>query len=433
METMEHPQSGPLSGYRVLELGNLIAAPYTGRLFAEFGAEVIKVERPRTGDELRQWRLVRGDTSMLWYLQARNKKSITLDLHMPEGQEIVRQLLPHVDVVLENFRPGTLEKWNLGYDEMRAINPDIIVVRISGYGQTGPYRDRPGFGGIAEAMGGLRYLTGYPDRPPTRVGVSLGDSLAGLFGAIGALIALLHRERQRHHDEEERSASAPAGSGPGSEVASGCGSGQVVDVALYESVFAVAESLLPEYDGYGVIRQRSGNLLPGLTPSNTYACREDKWVVIGGNADAVFKRLMQAIGRPDLADDPRFADNVGRSEHQELLDRVIGDWTAERTLDEVMAILIAAGVPAGPIYDASDIASDPHYQAREMIEAHEVAIAPGDTRPVRFPGIVPKLSATPGETRWLGQTLGAHNQDIYGHLLGFSPEKLARLQQEGVI
>jgi crotonobetainyl-CoA:carnitine CoA-transferase CaiB-like acyl-CoA transferase len=414
-------QQGPLSGYRVLELGNLIAAPYAGRLFAEFGAEVIKVERPRTGDELRQWRLVRGDTSMLWYLQARNKKSITLDLHTPEGQEIARELVPHVDVVMENFRPGTLEKWNLGYEALRAINPDIIFVRISGYGQTGPYRDRPGFGGIAEAIGGLRYLTGYPDRPPTRVGVSLGDSLAGLFGAIGALMALLHRERLRQQERPD---------GPDGSAA---GHGQVVDVALYEAVFAVAESLLPEYDGYGVIRQRSGNLLPGLTPSNTYVCREDKWVVIGGNADTVFKRLMQAIGRPELAEDPRFADNVGRTEHRELLDAVIGDWTARHSLDEVMARLVEAGVPAGPIYDAADIAKDPHYLARDMIEAHEVAIAPHDTRTVRFPGIVPKLSETPGETHWLGQALGAHNDDIYCRLLGYTPERLAQLRGQGVI
>ncbi|MGO8946080.1 MAG: CaiB/BaiF CoA transferase family protein [Ktedonobacterales bacterium] len=413
------PRSGPLSGFRVLELGNLIAAPYVGRLFAEFGAEVIKVERPRRGDELRQWRLLQGKTSLLWSLQARNKKSITLDLHTLAGQDIIRRLLPSVDVVLENFRPGTLEKWNLGFETMKAMNPDVIVVRISGYGQTGPYRDRPGFGGIAEAIGGLRYLTGYPDRPPTRVGVSLGDSLAGLFGAIGALMALLHRERQRQHPVPENESPSAYG--------------QVVDVALYEAVFAMVESLLPEFDGYGIIRQRSGNLLPGLTPSNTYACRDGKWVVIGGNADAVFKRLMVAIGRPELAEDPSLADNVGRTEHQELLDQIIGDWTAERTLDEVMAVMLEAGVPAGPIYDASDIANDPHYLARGMIETHQVEIAPSEPRTVRFPGIVPKLSETPGETRWLGRSLGADNQEIYSRLLGLAPEQLKQLQREGVI
>jgi formyl-CoA transferase len=407
-------QKGPLSGFRVLELGNLIAAPYAGRLFAEFGADVIKVERPRTGDELRQWRLFRGTTSLFWSLQARNKRSITLDLRTPEGQEIVLALLPHVDVVLENFRPGTLEKWNLGYEAMKAVNPDVIFVRISGYGQTGPYRDRPGFGGIAEAMGGLRHLTGYPDRPPTRLGVSLGDSLAGMFGAIGALMALLHREHQRAQGRRQDS-------------------GQVIDVALYEAVFAITESLLPEYDGYGIIRQRTGNILPGLTPSNIYACREDKWVVIGGNADGVFKRLMRAIGRADLAEDPRFADNPGRTRHQEFLDGVITDWTTQRTLDEVMEAMNEAGVPAGPIYDASDIVSDPHFSARGMIEEHEVNIAPDERRTVRFPGVVPKLSETPGETRWPGPELGAHNEDVYGQLLGLSHEWLEHLKRDGII
>lgn len=411
-------QQGPLNGIRVLELGNLIAAPYAGRLFAEFGAEVIKVERPRTGDELRQWRLLRGQTSLFWSLQARNKKSVTLDLRTPAGQEIILKLLPHADVVLENFRPGTLEKWRLGFEAMKAVNPDLICVRISGYGQTGPYRDRPRFGGIAEAMGGLRHLTGYPDRPPTRVGVSLGDSLAGLFGTIGALMALLYRERRRNQTPED---------------ASTAGYGQVVDVALYEAVFAVTESLLPEYDGYGVVRERTGNVLPGLTPSNTYACQDEKWVTIGGNADGVFKRLMRAIGQPALADDPRFADNVGRTRHRELLDGMIAGWTARHPLDEVMETLIEAGVPAGSIYDAADIAGDPHYQARGMLEEHEVAIGPGETSTVRFPGIVPKLSETPGATQWIGPALGAHNDEIYGQLLGLTPEQREQLQRDGII
>jgi formyl-CoA transferase len=349
-------------------------------------------------------------------LQGRNKRSITLDLRTPEGQEIVLKLLPHVDVVLENFRPGTLEKWNLGYEAMKAVNPDVIFVRISGYGQTGPYRDRPGFGGIAEAMGGLRHLTGYPDRPPTRLGVSLGDSLAGLFGTIGALMALLHREHQRVQGLTNASPS-----------------GQMIDVALYEAVFAVTESLLPEYDGYGIIRQRTGNILPGLTPSNIYACQEGKWVVIGGNADGVFKRLMRAIGQADLAEDPRFADNPGRTRHQEFLDGIISDWTSHRTLDEVMETMNEAGVPAGPIYDASDIVNDPHFNARAMIEDHEVSIVPGECNTVRFPGIVPKLSETPGETQWLGPELGAHNEEVYSQLLGFTPERLEQLKQGGII
>ncbi|QBD75115.1 CoA transferase [Ktedonosporobacter rubrisoli] len=414
---MSDEQRGPLAGFRVLELGNMIAAPFAGRLFAEFGAEVIKVERPKVGDELRRWRLFRGENSLFWYLQARNKKSITLDLRKPEGQEIALKLLSHVDVVLENFRPGTLEKWNLGYEAMKRVNSDIILVRISGYGQDGPYKDRPGFASVAEAMGGLRTLTGYPDRPPTRMGVSLGDSLAGMFGAIGALMALLHRERQRQNEQST----------------TGQGNGQIIDVALYESVFAVLDSTLPEYDGYGIVRQRTGNTLPGITPSNIYPCRENKWAAIGGNADAIFKRLMHAIGHPELADDRRFVDNAARSQHQEFLDTTIAEWTAQRTLDEVITAMVEASVPAGPIYDASDIVKDPQFQAREMLEEHSVEIEPGKPEPIRFPGIVPRLSKTPGATQWLGPQLGAQNAEIYESLLKLSPEQLESLQQAGVI
>jgi crotonobetainyl-CoA:carnitine CoA-transferase CaiB-like acyl-CoA transferase len=411
-------QAGPLSGFRVLELGNLIAAPYAGRLFAEFGAEVIKVERPREGDELRQWRLSQGHTSLFWLLQSRNKKSVTLDLRKAEGQTIALRLIQQVDVVLENFRPGTLEKWNLSYEEMKRVNPNIILVRVSGYGQTGPYRNRPGFASVAEAMGGLRHLTGHPELPPTRVGVSLGDSLAGLYGVIGALMALLHRDR-RSRDNQAADTEQ--------------GYGQIVDVALYESVFAITESLVPEYDGYGIIRQRTGNVLPGLTPSNTYACKEDKWIVIGGNVDAVFRRLMRAIGRADLAEDPRFADNVGRTSQRELIDLVISDWTSQHTLSEAMLVLLEAQVPAGPIYDAADIVQDPHYQAREMLEDHVVTIGQQKPKHIRFPGIVPKLSETPGETRWLGPTLGEHNEEVYGQLLDLTPGHLSELKQVGVI
>jgi len=404
---------GPLSGYRVLELGNLIAAPYAGRIFAEFGAEVIKVERPRGGDELRKWRLPRGDTSMFFLLQGRNKKSVTLDLRVPEGQQIARDLVRRSDVVLENFRPGTLEGWGLGYDTLREVNPSVILVRISGYGQTGPYRDRPGFANVAEALGGLRHLTGYPDRPPVRAGISLGDSLAGLFGVVGALMALLHRERN--------------GATPGG------GTGQVVDVALYEAVFAMLESTVPEYDAYGTIRQRTGNTLPGIAPSNIYPCREEKWIVIGANADNLFKRLMVAIGRPDLADDPRFADNPSRSRAADFLDAAIGAWTAGRTLDEAMAVLNAAGVPAGPIYAADDIVADPHFQSRAMFDAHEVTVAPDDRRTVRFPAVVPKLSDTPGAAPTLAPTLGAHNAEVYGELLGLGEARITALREAGVI
>jgi crotonobetainyl-CoA:carnitine CoA-transferase CaiB-like acyl-CoA transferase len=410
-------QPGPLQGFRVLELGNLIAAPYCGRLFAEFGAEVIKVERPRTGDELRQWRALRGDTSMMWYLQARNKKSITLDLRKPEGQRIVQALVGRVDVVIENFRPGTLEKWGLDPDTLQQINPDLILVRISGYGQTGPYRDRPGFASVAEGVGGMRHLIGYPDRPPVRTGVSLGDSLAGLYATIGALIALLRRERIR-------SAERPSPHDP---------LGQVVDVALYESIFAVMESLLPDYDAYGVIKQRVGSILPGIAPTNIYPCRDNKWVIIGGNNDAIFKRLMQAIEQPDLANDPRFAHNPGRWQHHEELDRAIAAWTAQHPIDHVMKIMLDAGVPVGPTYDAADIANDQHYHARDMLESHPVLVDGDEPVDVRFPGIIPKLTATPGSTRWLGPRLGEHNHEIYGDLLHFSPDQIVELQEAGVI
>jgi crotonobetainyl-CoA:carnitine CoA-transferase CaiB-like acyl-CoA transferase len=418
-------QSGPLQGYRVLELGNLIAAPYCGRLFAEFGAEVIKVERPRSGDELRQWRALRGDTSMFWYLHARNKKSITLDLRKPEGQTIVRELVRRVDVVIENFRPGTLEKWNLAPDQLKQINPDLIMVRISGYGQTGPYRDRPGFASVAEGVGGMRHVIGYPDRPPVRTGVSLGDSLAGMYGAIGALIALLYRDRMRH----ERAQSQPDGAVP-SEAP---GLGQIVDVALYESIFAVMESLIPDYDAYGVIKQRSGSLLHGIAPTNIYPCGSEQWVIIGGNGDGIFKRLMQAIGRPDIADDPRFANNRGRWEHYEAIDQAIGEWTRQRSMDEVMSVMLAAGVPAGPIYDAADIVQDQQYCARDMLETHAVTIDDSAPIDVRFPGVVPKLESTPGSTRWLGPRLGEHNQEVYEQLLELAPQQLSQLQQHSVI
>ncbi len=412
MHTAEQP--APLGGYRVLELGNLIAAPYCGRLFAEFGAEVIKVERPRTGDELRQWRVMRGDTSMFWYLHARNKKSITLDLRQAEGQQIARDLIAQADVLIENFRPGTLEKWNLGPDALQTINPNLITVRISGYGQTGPYRDRAGFASVAEGVGGMRHIIGYPDRPPVRTGVSLGDSLAGLFATIGALIALLNRERGR-----STGSTTPAA--------------QTVDVALYESIFAVMESLIPDYDAYGTIKQRTGSLLSGIAPTNIYPCKNDQWVIIGGNGDAIFQRLMHAMERPDMAADQRFARNPGRWQHHEEIDAAIGTWTQERTIDEVMDVMLAAGIPAGPILDAADIARNEHYHARGMLETHQVTIEGDTPEDVRFPGIVPKLSQTPGTTRWLGPTLGQHNRDIYEGLLQMTAAQIAELQQRGII
>jgi formyl-CoA transferase len=399
---------GPLAGVRVLELGNFIAAPSAGRIMAEFGAEVIKIEKPRVGDQIRHWRLARGDTSMMWRTLGRNKKSVTIDLRTPRGPELVRRLAAKVDIVLENYRPGTLESWGLSPEVLRRDNPQLVVVRISGYGQTGPYRDRPGFGGVAEALGGLRSVTGYPDRPPTRIGVSVGDSLAGLFGVIGALMGLL----ARHRLEVER--------------------GETIDVALHEAVYAVMESLIPEYSAYGVVRTRTGNEMPGVAPSNTYPCRDGEGVVIGGNADGVFVRLMHAIGRSDLATDPRFGDNQGRAAHSKLLDDAIAEWTSIRSLEEVMAVMVEAGVPAGPIYSAREIVTDPHFRARDMLVECPVPVE-GSIETVLFPGVVPKLEMQPGGIRWPGPELGEHTDDVLAEVAGISGEEILELRREGVI
>ena len=395
--------NGPLKGIKVIELGTLIAGPFCARLMAEFGAEVIKIEAPEGGDPLRKWRKLHEGTSLWWYVQARNKKSITLNLRMPEAQEIVRRLVKEADIVIENFRPGAMEKWNLGWEALSAINPGLIMVRLSGYGQTGPYRDRPGFGAIGESMGGMRYVTGYPDRPPVRVGVSIGDSIAALHGVIGALMALHHRDRNG-------------------------GRGQYIDVALYEAVFNMMESVLPEYGMFGHIRERSGASLPGIVPSNTYITKDRKYVVIGANADNIFKRMMRAIGRGDLADDPALAHNDGRVARTEEIESVISDWVARHDLTHVLAVLDKAEVPSGKIYDIADIAADAHYHAREMIQ--ELRLPGG--KPLQVPGIVPRLSATPGETRWLGPKLGEHTAEVLSGL-GYSRDELAGLKQRGVI
>ncbi len=404
----EAGQLGPLRGIRVLELGNFIAAATAGRLLGEFGAEVVKIELPGVGDQVREWRLLRGDTSMMWRVLARNKKSVTIDMRRAEGAELIRRLAGHVDVVLENYRPGKLESWGLSPDSLRERNPALVVVRISGYGQTGPYRDRPGFGGVAEAMGGLRYVTGYPDRPPTRLGVSVGDTLAGMYAAIGALMGLLTRER-----------------GTATR-------GETVDVALHEAVYSVMESIVPEFSAYGAIRTRSGNEMPGVAPSNTYPCGDGGWVVIGGNADGIFKRLMAAIARPDLAQDARFSDNRGRAAHVAFLDRAIADWTGAHTLAEVMDAMVAANVPAGPIYSVADMMDDPHFKAREMFLERDVRVADG-LEPVVFPGIVPKLEQMPGSVRWLGPELGEHTHEVLTGLLGLSQYELAELRDLGVV
>jgi formyl-CoA transferase len=399
---MSETKSPPLKGIRVLELGTLIAAPFCSRILAEFGAEVIKIESPDGGDQLRQWRKMYEGTSLWWYVQARNKKSVTVNLRLPEGQAIVRKLAADTDIVIENFRPGALEKWQLGYDELAKINPRLIMVRLSGYGQTGPDRDKPGFGVIGESMGGLRYVTGYADRPPVRLGISIGDSIAALYGVIGAMMALQHRHAS--------------------------GRGQMVDVALYEAVFSMMESLLPEFDVLGFVRERAGNALPGIVPSNTYPTGDGKFVIIGANNDAIFRRLMTAMGRIDLAGDPQLATNAGRVPRTAEIDAAIGAWTAGHALDAVLAALDAVDVPAAKVYDVADIVKDAQYLARGMIEQHALP----DGRPVKLPGIVPKLSATPGATAWIGPKLGEHNAEVLG-ALGYDEAARQVLKKTGVI
>jgi formyl-CoA transferase len=393
----------PLKGLKVIELGTLIAGPFAGKLLAEFGAEVIKIEAPDGGDPLRSWRKLHKGMSLWWYLQARNKKSVTINLKDKDGQEIVRRLARDADIVIENFRPGSMEKWNLGWDTLSGLNPGLIMVRVSGYGQSGPYRDRTGFGAIGESMGGLRYVTGDPGRPPARVGISLGDALAAMYGVIGALTAVYHRKVNG-------------------------GKGQYVDVALYEAVFSMMESMLPEYTMTGFIRERSGGALPGIAPSNTYLCRDGKYVVIGANTDSIFKRLMVLMEHQDLADDPMLANNTGRAQRAEELDQAIGAWTARYNLDSVLEKLEAAQVPSGKIYNIQDIVEDVHYRARDMIQ--EFALKDGEK--ITLPGIVPKLSESPGNTRWLGPELGAHTAEVLTQL-GYDAGQQTELKARGVI
>lgn len=393
---------GTLEGVKVLELGSLIAGPYASALLAQFGAEVIKIEPPAGGDPLRTWRKLHDGTSLWWYTQSRNKKSVTLDLKREEARDIVRRLAAEADIVIENFRPGTLEKWGLGWEQLSALKPKLVMVRISGYGQSGPYSQRPGFAAIAECMGGLRHVTGFPDRPPVRVGVSLGDTLASLYGTIGALLAM-------HHVKVNR------------------GTGQFIDVALYEAVFAVMESLVPEYAEFGHVRERSGSSLPGISPSNTYLCGDGRYVVIAGNGDGIFRRLMAAIGRDDLGSDPGLARNDGRAARNAELDEAISAWTMQRGLEEVLDVLDAASVPSGRVYTAADIAQDPHFRARDMIQRNTLP----DGQPIDLPGIVPKLSGTPGATRWVGPTLGEHTDQVLADL-GIDSAERQRLRAAGV-
>ena len=407
---------GPLAGIKVLELGTLIAGPFCSRMLAEFGAEVIKVESPDGGDPIRQWRVLKDGTSLWWSVQSRNKKSITLNMKDPRGQEIARRLALDADVIIENYRPGVLEKWGLGYDALKQMNPATIMVRLSGYGQTGPMKDQPGFGAIGESMGGMRYVSGHPDRPPVRIGISIGDSLAALHGVIGALMALRHRD--------------VTGGRWNGKTGDACvaGQGQMVDVALYEAVFNMMESLVPEYDYAGVVRTRTGGALPGIVPSNTYTTGDGENIVIAGNGDAIFKRLMLAIGREDMANDPGLARNDGRVPRTEEIDGAIQAWCATKNIDEALAILQAADVPVSKIYSVRDMMNDPQFLARRMFEQHRFT----DGTPIKLPAITPKLSQTPGETRWLGPVLGEHTDDVLLGL-GYDEEQIARLRSERIV
>jgi formyl-CoA transferase len=393
----------PLAGVKVVELGQLIAGPFAGKTLADFGAEVVKIEPPGEGDPLRKWRLLHQGTSVWWQVQSRNKQSIVLDLRKPEGQEVARRLIREADVVIENFRPGTLESWGLGWTDLSQLNPGLVMLRISGYGQTGPYRDLPGFGVIGEAMGGLRHITGEPGRVPVRVGVSIGDSLASLHGVIGVLMALYHRKVNG-------------------------GKGQFIDIGLYEAVFNVMESTLPEYDAFGVVRERTGSALPGIVPTNAYLCKNDQYVLVAGNGDSIFKRLMEAIGRSDLATDLDLAHNEGRVRRVEELDRAIGTWTAARSIEEVLETMTRARVPAGRIYSAKDIVEDPHYAARGMVEE----IVTRDGLALKTPGVVPKLSDTPGAIRTTAPRLGEDTEAVLQRL-GYTAEQIAALRAAAVI
>lgn len=394
----------PLDGVRVLELGQLVAGPFTGSILAYFGAEVIKIEPPGKGDPIRSWRVIDQGTSLWWRSLGRNKKCMTLNLRTDKGRQIVRQLADRVDVLIENFRPGTMEKWGLGPDELKQTNPGLIYARISGYGQTGPYAARPGFASVCEGIGGFRYVNGFPGQPPVRPNLSMGDTLAGLHAALGILLAYI--QRRKHPD----------------------GSGQVVDVAIYEAVFNLLEAVVPEYDGAGVIREPSGSTLTGIVPTNTYLCRDGRYVVIGGNGDSIFKRLMHTIKRPEMAEDLRLSDNSGRVAHEREIDKAISEWTANHDINDVLLQLEAAAVPSGPIYSVTDIMQDPHFKARNLF--HQVEI---DGKPLKLPALAPRLSETPGTTEWPGPSVGAHNDQILCGILGLDQTEIEKLKQEGII
>ena len=412
----ESASVGPMAGIKVLELGTLIAGPFCARMLAEFGAEVIKIEAPGEGDPIRKWRVLKDGNSLWWYVQSRNKKSITLNMKDKRAQEIARRLALDADIIIENYRPGVLEKWNLGFDQLKAINPAAIMVRLSGYGQTGPLRDAPGFGAIGESMGGLRYVSGHPDRPPVRIGISIGDSVASLHGAIGALMALRHRDASGGRWNGKSGAECVAGQG------------QMVDVALYEAVFNMMESLVPEYDHAGVVRERTGGALPGIVPSNTYTTGDGENIVIAGNGDAIFKRLMSAIGRIDMADDPALANNAGRVPATQASDEAIQSWCSTQTIDAALAVLQGADVPVSKIYSVRDMMQDPQFLARQMFEQHQFK----DGSSIKLPAVTPKLSETPGATRWIGPELGEHTDEVL-KTLGYSDQEIAEFRDAGVL
>ncbi|MEH7223463.1 CaiB/BaiF CoA-transferase family protein [Bacillus sp. JJ1566] len=393
----------PLSGVKVLEMGTLIAGPFSTRILAEFGAEVIKVELPKSGDPLRKWRVMHNGTSLWWYVQSRNKKCITVDVRTEEGLEVIKSLLKECDVFVENFRPGTIAKWGLTPEILEELNPNLIVSHISGFGQTGPYSDRAGFGSVGEAMGGLRYLTGYPDLPPVRVGVSIGDSIASLYSVIGILMALYHRDVKN-------------------------GGGQEIDVALYEAIFSLMESLVPEYDKKGVIRERTGSIFPGIVPTNVYKTKDEKYVVLAANGDKIFQRLLKVLGRDELVGDERFLTNDLRVQHQEMIESMIAEWVGQKILKECLDIFNENAIPAGTIYNAEDIVNDPHYQARDMILEMEHE----DIGKMKVPGIVPKLSKTPGQINWLGPKIGEHNVEVLKEI-GISDAMIEEMSNKGVI
>jgi len=393
---------GPLSGYRVIELGQLLAGPFAGCMLGYFGAEVIKIEPPGGGDPIRRWREMKGDTSLWWRSIGRNKKSVTIDLKSTEGVALVKRLIDKADVVIENFRPGVVEKWGLGPDEFKQSNPGLVYARISGYGQDGPYASKPGFASVCEGISGFRYVNGRPGEAPMRPNLSIGDTISGIHAALGIAMALLEQKQS--------------------------GQGQVVDVSLYESMFNLMEAVVPEYDGAGVIREPSGSTVTGIVPTNTYKCRDDKFVVIGGNGDSIFQRLMIAAGYPQMAEDPRLSSNPGRVEHETEIDQALSNWCSNNDSSVILEKLEEARVPSGPIYNVEDMVNDEHFQARGLFENVEI-----DGKPLKIPAILPKLERTPGKTNWPGPELGSHNQSVLGELLGLGDDEIKSLCEKGVI